>query len=113
MRLPPEGGISVSEQLKKVPLAVRPIVRAARRMVKAIAPKAKEIAYRSQPPRSSRSMWKSLTKEAGCSKAGEAPVHPVALASGPRATPREAHRAEGVQAQGETLVGSLRSQATK
>jgi hypothetical protein len=58
MRLPPEGGISVSEQLKKVPLAVRPIVRAARRMVKAIAPKAKEIAYRSQPPRSSRSMWK-------------------------------------------------------
>jgi hypothetical protein len=35
MRLPPEGGISVSEQLKKVPLAVRPIVRAARRMVKA------------------------------------------------------------------------------
>jgi hypothetical protein len=69
MRLPPEGGISVSEQLKKVPLAVRPIVRAARRMVKAIAPKAKEIAYRSQPPRSSRSMWKSLTKKAGCSKA--------------------------------------------
>jgi hypothetical protein len=58
MRLPPTAGISVSEQLRKVPLAVRPIVRAARRMVKAIAPKAKEIAYRSQPPRSSRSMWK-------------------------------------------------------
>jgi hypothetical protein len=35
MRLPPTAGISVSEQLRKVPLAVRPIVRSARRMVKA------------------------------------------------------------------------------
>ncbi len=47
-----------SEQLRKIPPAVRPTVQAARRTVKAIAPKAKEIAYRSKPPRSSRAMWK-------------------------------------------------------
>jgi hypothetical protein len=33
-------------------------VQAARRTVKAIAPKAKEIAYQSQPPRSKSAMWK-------------------------------------------------------
>jgi hypothetical protein len=48
----------VYEHLKKVPPGVRPILRAARRTVKATAPKAKEIAYRSQPPPSSRAMWK-------------------------------------------------------
>jgi len=50
--------ITVSEQLKKVPSAVRPTVNAARRMVKAIAPKAKEVAYQSKPPRSKSAMWK-------------------------------------------------------
>jgi hypothetical protein len=50
--------ISVSDHIRKLPAAVRPIVQSARRAVKAVAPKAKEIAYRSQPPRSSRSMWK-------------------------------------------------------
>jgi hypothetical protein len=50
--------ISISDQLKRVPATVRPIVHAARRTVKAVAPSAKEIAYRSQPPRSGRSMWK-------------------------------------------------------
>jgi len=37
---------------------VRPTVQAARRMVKAIAPNAREVTYASQPPRSSLSMWK-------------------------------------------------------
>src|ERR1700682_1114921 len=45
------AGIDVSEHLRKIPRVVRPILQAARRMVKAIAPKAKEIAFRSQPPR--------------------------------------------------------------
>ncbi len=51
-------GIPVSEHLKKIPSAVRPIVRAARRTVKALAPTADEISYQSQPPRSSNYMWK-------------------------------------------------------
>jgi len=49
---------SVAGHLKKVPPAVRMTVLAARRTVKAAAPKAREIAYRSKPPRSSRAMWK-------------------------------------------------------
>jgi len=50
--------ISVTDQLKKIAPTVRPIVQAARRTVKAVAPTANEIAYRSQPPRSNRAMWK-------------------------------------------------------
>ncbi len=50
--------ISVSDHLRKIPPTVRPIVQAARRTVKAVAPNANEITYRSQPPRSSRTMWK-------------------------------------------------------
>jgi hypothetical protein len=50
--------ISVAEQIKRIPSATRPTVQAARRTVKAIAPKAKEIAYQSQPPRSKSAMWK-------------------------------------------------------
>jgi hypothetical protein len=50
--------IPVSDHLKKVPPAVRPIVQAARRAVKTAAPKADEISYQSQPPRSSSYMWK-------------------------------------------------------
>ena len=50
--------IPVSDHLKKIPPAVRPIVQAARRTVKAAAPKADEISYQSQPPRSSSYMWK-------------------------------------------------------
>jgi hypothetical protein len=52
------GAITVSDHLKKVSPAVRPIVEAARRTVKAAAPKADEISYQSQPPRSSSYMWK-------------------------------------------------------
>jgi len=51
-------GPPVSEHLKKVPAAVRPTVQAARRTIKAVAPSATEISYRSQPPRSKSAMWK-------------------------------------------------------
>lgn len=50
--------VSLSEQLKNVPATVRPMVKAAIKTVKEIAPKADEIAYRSQPPRSKSAMWK-------------------------------------------------------
>ena len=50
--------IPVSEHLSKIPAAVRPTVKAARQLVKSVAPKASEISYRSEPPRSSRAMWK-------------------------------------------------------
>jgi len=50
--------ITVSEHLKEVPPAVRPIVRAARTAVKTAAPHAKEVAYQSKPPRSKSAMWK-------------------------------------------------------
>jgi len=56
--MPREDELSVSEQVKRIPPSVRPIVQAARRTVKALAPKAKEIAYQSQPPRSKSAMWK-------------------------------------------------------
>ena|SRR5437868_12548901 len=49
---------SVSDHLAKLPEAVRPIVQSARRVIKETAPKVKEIAYQSAPPRSSRAMWK-------------------------------------------------------
>ncbi len=50
--------IPLSDHLKKVPPKVRPTVKAAIRTVKAAAPKADEITYRSQPPRSKSAMWK-------------------------------------------------------
>ena len=56
--MPVTAKITVSEQLKKVPPAVRPTLQAARRTVKAVAPRAKELAYQTQPPRAARAMWK-------------------------------------------------------
>jgi hypothetical protein len=56
--MPRTDELSVADQVKRTPSSVRPTVQAARRMVKAIAPKAKEIAYQSQPPRSKSAMWK-------------------------------------------------------
>ena len=50
--------IPVSEHLSKIPATVRPTVKAARQLVKTVAPKAREISYRSEPPRSTRAMWK-------------------------------------------------------
>src|SRR5213079_1463938 len=57
--------IPVSDQIKKIPPAVRPIVQAARRTVKAAAPTADEISYQSQPPRSSTYMWKIVRYAVG------------------------------------------------
>jgi hypothetical protein len=48
----------VSEHLRQIPPTVRSMVQAARRTVKVVAPKAREITYSSRPPRSSRYMWK-------------------------------------------------------
>ena len=50
--------ITVSEQMKRIPSAVRPTVQSARRTVKALAPRAKEIAYQSEPPRSKSALWR-------------------------------------------------------
>jgi hypothetical protein len=56
--MPSTGEMSVSENLRRVPAAVRPTVEAARRVVVAIAPTATEVPYQSQPPRSASAMWK-------------------------------------------------------
>jgi hypothetical protein len=56
--MPTAAQIPLSEHLKNVPPKVRPIVQAAIRTVKEVAPKADEITYRSQPPRSPSAMWK-------------------------------------------------------
>lgn len=51
--------ISLSEQVRKIPQATRPIVEAAIKTVKEVAPKAQEITYRmDQPSAGSRMMWK-------------------------------------------------------
>lgn len=63
--MPKAAEVSVSDQLKKVPPAVRPTVVAARRMVRAEAPSAREIAYRMGPPRSISMMWKLVRYAAG------------------------------------------------
>ena len=49
---------SVSEKLKQVPPAVRPIVSAARVSIKAAAPEAKEVPYTGGQPKSASFMWK-------------------------------------------------------
>jgi hypothetical protein len=52
--------VSVSEHLRRIPPAVRPMVQAARRTMKSVAPKANEIAYRTSrsPGAKSPSMYK-------------------------------------------------------
>src|SRR5579872_1125021 len=52
------GAVTVDEHLKNVPAAVRPIVVAARKTIKAASPQAEEIAYQSKPPKSASAMWK-------------------------------------------------------
>ena len=56
--MPANAPTSLSDQLDKVPTAVRPTVRAAIATVKEVAPKADEVAYRSRAPRSRSAMWK-------------------------------------------------------
>lgn len=53
-----KAAIPISEHLKKLPPAMRPIVQAARRTVRAVAPDAIELSYQSEPPRSKSFMWK-------------------------------------------------------
>lgn len=50
--------ITVDEQLKEIPDATRPIVRAARRAVRAIAPTATEVLYQMRRPANKSAMWK-------------------------------------------------------
>jgi len=63
--MPKVAEIPVSEHLKKVPPEVRPIVVAARRLVKEVAPTAAEISYRMEAPRSVSMMWKIARFAAG------------------------------------------------
>jgi hypothetical protein len=50
--------LSVDDHLKSVPAAVRPILVAARKTIRAAAPAADEIPYQSRPPKSASAMWK-------------------------------------------------------
>jgi uncharacterized protein DUF1801 len=70
--------VAISEQLRKLSPSVRATFQATRRMVKTIAPQATEIAYRSEPPRSSRTMWKIVryaTEGANVAGIGTFPTH--------------------------------------
>jgi hypothetical protein len=49
---------TVAGQVKSVPVEVRPIVEAAIEMVKAVAPRAEEVAYETAPPKSKSMVWK-------------------------------------------------------
>jgi Domain of unknown function (DU1801) len=50
--------ITVSGQVRKVPAATRPTVKAAIDAVRKVAPTAEEIPYQMEAPRSERMMWK-------------------------------------------------------
>lgn len=63
--MPKSDAITVADQIKRIPPAVRTIVQAARRSVKALAPDVKEIAYQSQQPRSKSAMWKLVRYSVG------------------------------------------------
>jgi hypothetical protein len=47
-----------ADPLKRVPPTMRPTVEAVRRLVKAVAPHAVEVGYRSQSPCSTSALWK-------------------------------------------------------
>jgi hypothetical protein len=49
---------TIAKHLSGIPAAVRPTVQTARRLVKAVAPEAAEVACQSKPPRSASAMWK-------------------------------------------------------
>jgi hypothetical protein len=63
--MPPAAPITLAEHLKKAPRAVRPIVEAAVKTVKEVAPKADEVTYQSRPPSSNRAMWKLVRYAVG------------------------------------------------
>ena len=50
--------VTITDHLKAIPSAVRPIVRMAREVVRTAAPDAEEVVYPSSRPRSRSSMWK-------------------------------------------------------
>jgi hypothetical protein len=50
--------IKVSDHLDRIPARVRPTVEAARRVVKAVAPRSVEISYQGKSPASASAMWK-------------------------------------------------------
>ena len=62
--------LSLSDHLAKIPAGVRPIVEAASKTVRAVAPGAEEIACPTQKPRSPSMMWKLVRYAVG----GEAVV---------------------------------------
>jgi hypothetical protein len=77
-RMPmPNTGITVADQLKKIPTAVRPTVQAARKTIKAVAPQAAETAYQSKPPRSKRYLWKILRYASGSGNVAAIGVFPT------------------------------------
>jgi hypothetical protein len=59
------AAVRLSDHLQKIPAQVRPTVRAAIKTVKDIAPKADEVTYNSQAPRSSSAMWKLVRYAVG------------------------------------------------
>jgi hypothetical protein len=59
------AAVRLSDHLQKIPPQVRPTVRAAIKTVKDIAPKADEVTYNSQAPRSSSAMWKLVRYAVG------------------------------------------------
>ena len=50
--------ISLSDHLAKIPSGVRPIVEAARKVVRVVAPDAEEVPCQTRRPRSPSMMWK-------------------------------------------------------
>ena len=56
--MPKAAGVSGSDPLRSIPPTMKPTIEATRRVVMAAAKNASEIAYRSQPPRSTSAMWK-------------------------------------------------------
>ena len=52
------GDRTVTQQIKDVPAAVRPIVQAAREAIKSVAPNAEEVPYQNVQPKSKTMMWK-------------------------------------------------------
>jgi hypothetical protein len=56
--VPTAARVQLSEHLEKVPPKVRPMVMAAIKTIKEVAPKADEVTYRSRQPRSASAMWK-------------------------------------------------------
>jgi hypothetical protein len=52
------GAISLSDHLANIPSGVRPIVEAASKTVRAVAPEAEELPCQTQKPRSPSMMWK-------------------------------------------------------